>query len=113
MEENLSQRRGPGRPRKVVPDTQGVAEIQVLPSIDGGDGEIAFVEAEPSRSPAPSRWVELTVKALELDETQFVTQIHTRDNRSGMHSLYKGEAVIIGNQESDFLVTSDGTIHNI
>ena len=45
------------------------------------------------------------------DSGKFVTQLHTRDNRDGQYELDNGFAVIHGNQEDDFLVTSDGVKH--
>ncbi len=44
----------------------------------------------------------------------FVTQIHTRDNKKGSHEMEGGvTAVITGCQEADFIVTSDGSKHNV
>jgi hypothetical protein len=43
----------------------------------------------------------------------YVTQLHTRDNRQGQYELENGHAVIHGNQEEDFLVTSDGVKHPV
>lgn len=41
-----------------------------------------------------------------------ITQVHTRDNRSGIHEMDGGAtASLIGNQEDDFVVTSDGVKH--
>jgi hypothetical protein len=42
-----------------------------------------------------------------------VTQVHTRDNRTGFYELENGHAVMHGNQDTDFVVTSDGTKHPV
>lgn len=42
---------------------------------------------------------------------QYVTQVHTRDNRNGQYETENGFAIMHGNQDEDFLVTSDGIKH--
>ena len=107
-------RKGPGRPRKVVPDAASAGEIQGAPSDDGQHGEIAFHAADPSRTPAPSRWAELIAEINRLSELGLlVTQVHTRDNRSGFYETDYGNAIMHGNAEDDYLVTSDGLRHSL
>lgn len=109
MEEFTPKKRG--RPRTVM---EPVASSQVLlPQSDDarGDGEIGFRDSA-NGSPAPSRWAELIQKITALSNAgSFVTQLHTRDNRHGQYELDNGSAVIHGNQDDDFLVTSDGVKH--
>lgn len=107
-------RKRPGRPRKVVPDAQGSGEVQVASGVDGDDREADFVAADPDRTPAPSRWAELIQKIGQLaDSGHYVTQVHTRDNRSGTYETANGDAAMHGNAESDFVVTSDGVKHPV
>ena len=83
-----------------------------MPAIDGQHGEVAFTAPDPSRAPAPSRWAELIAKIGSLTESgQYVTQVHTRDNRNGQYETENGFAIMHGNQDEDFLVTSDGIKH--
>jgi hypothetical protein len=42
-----------------------------------------------------------------------VTQVHTRDNRSGFYETDYGNAIMHGNAEDDYLVTSDGVAHQL
>lgn len=85
-----------------------------MPSDDGGNREVDFVAADPDRTPAPSRWAELIKRITALSESgKVVTQLHTRDSRSGFYELENGNAVIHGNGEEDYLVTADGTRHEL
>lgn len=112
MEEVARKRRGWAR--KVVPDAQGAGKIQGVPGLDGDDREADFVAADPDRTPAPSRWAELIQKIGQLaDSGHYVTQVHTRDNRSGTYETANGDAAMHGNAESDFVVTSDGMKHTV
>lgn len=45
------------------------------------------------------------------DAGHLVTQVHTRDNRSGIYETICGNAIMHGNADDDFLVTSDGVRH--
>jgi hypothetical protein len=103
-----------GRPRKVLPDASGEPSIPTAPDDAHRDGEIGFREPETDRSPAPSRWADVIAKINALSGSgMYVTQLHTRDNRTGQYELENGHAVINGNQEEDFLVTSDGVKHPV
>lgn len=86
-----------------------------MPDLDGNDREASFVAADPNRAPAPSRWAELIAKINALTEKPgtYVTQVHTRDNRSGIYETENGSAAIHGNGNDDFLVTSDGKRHEL
>jgi len=65
-------------------------------------------------APEPSCWAELIQTINRLVESgKYVTQVHTRDNRTGFYELENGHAVMHGNQDTDFVVTSDGTKHPV
>lgn len=56
--------------------------------------------------------MELIAKINALAESgQYVTQVHTRDNRSGAYETLNGDAQMHGNADDDFVVTSDGVKH--
>lgn len=111
MDEHTPRRRG--RPRKAVPDDAGEPSIPDGAEAACGDGEVSFVASEQA-APAPSRWRDLTQRALDLELAgHLVTQVHTRDNMSGIHPMDNCGAVIYGNESEDYLVTSDGKKHLI
>lgn len=109
MDENDTPRRG--RPRKVVHDADGGQSLPARVEDAHRDGAVSFV-ASHEPAPAPSRWVDLIAKINALAESgQYVTQVHTRDNRSGVYETLNGNAAMHGNAGDDFVVTSDGVKH--
>ncbi len=89
-----------------------------MSDLNGDHREAAFVAADPDRTPQASRWAELIQKINDLTEsrTHYVTQVHTRDpqgNRAPIYETHTGTAAVFWNQETDFLVTSDGKKHPV
>ena len=112
MEELASKRSG--RPRKVVEHVASESQVPAALANAYRNGEVGFVQADTARTPAPSRWGELIARINELTQAGLlITQVHTRDNRFEPYETETCVAVMHGNAEDDYLVSSSGQIHRL